>query len=173
DDARSFRPAPSLLTQIDFLSAQAQYLARRFNRASADFERIARSPSPWAKIALFNASTGWLQLGNHARFLADSSELEKAGGDEEARADLRLEEGLLQAAHGDEKAAESLQQFIHDFPKNPRTSEALVSLAELAFHASSPRLDEGRKYRTRAAGSPTAAAAERGDDLYRRIGAQP
>src|SRR5205823_4077291 len=60
DDARSFRPAPPLLTQIDFLSAQAQYLARRFNRASADFEQIARSPSPWAKIALFNASTGWL-----------------------------------------------------------------------------------------------------------------
>src|SRR5881296_3362447 len=93
DDARSFRPAPPLLTQIDFLSAQAQYLARRFNRASADFEQIARSPSPWAKIALFNASTGWLQLGNHARFVADSSELEKAGGDEQARADLRLEEG--------------------------------------------------------------------------------
>jgi TolA-binding protein/thioredoxin-like negative regulator of GroEL len=165
DDARSFRPAPPLLTQIDFLSAQAQYLARRFNRASADFEQIARSPSPWAKIALFNASTGWLQLGNHARFVADSSELEKAGGDEQARADLRLEEGLLQAAKGDEKAAESLQHFIHDFPKNPRTSEALVSLAELAFHASPPRLDEARKYLTRAAGSPTAAAAERGDYL--------
>src|SRR5438046_4675235 len=165
DDARSFRPAPPLLTQIDFLSAQAQYLARRFNRASADFEQIARSPSPWAKIALFNASTGWLQLGNHARFVADSSELEQAGGDEQARADLRLEEGLLQAAKGDEKAAESLQQFINDFPKNPRTSEALVSLAELAFHASSPRLDEARKYLTRAAGSPTAAAAERGDYL--------
>src|SRR5436309_8940276 len=38
-------------------------------------------------------------------------------------------------------------------------------LAELAFHASSPRLDEARKYLTRAAGSPTAAAAERGDYL--------
>jgi len=165
DDARSFRPAPSLLTQIDFLSAQAQYLARRFERASADFEQIARSRSPWAKIALLNASTGWLQLGSHARFLADYSELEKAGSDEEARADLRLEEGLLQAAKGDEKAAKSLQQFIHDFPKNPRTSEALVSLAELAFHASPPRLDEARKYLTRAAESPTAAAVERGDYL--------
>jgi thioredoxin-like negative regulator of GroEL len=165
DDARSFSPAPSLLTQIDFLSAQAQYLARRFDRASADFEQIARFPSPWTKIALFNASTGWLQLGNHARFLADYSELEKVGGDEKARADLRLEEGLMQAAKGDEKAAKSLQQFIHDFPKNPRTSEALVSLAELAFHASPPRLDEARKYLTRAAESPTPAAAERGDYL--------
>ncbi len=164
-DARAFHPTQSLLAQIDFLSAQAQYLARRFGRASADFEQIARSGSPWAKVALFNASTGWLQLGDHKRFLADYGDLEKLGGDEQARADLRLEEGLVQAAKGDEKAAKSLQQFIHDFPKNPRVSEALVSLAELAFHASPPRLDEARKYLTRAAESPTAAAAERGDYL--------
>jgi TolA-binding protein/predicted Zn-dependent protease len=165
DDARSFHPGPSFLSRIDFLSAQVQYLARRFDRSAADFEQLARARSPWAKIALFNASTGWLQLGNHTRFLADYSELEKLGGDEEARADLRLEEGLVQAAKGDEKAARSLQQFINDFPKNPRVSEALVSLAELAFHASPPRLDEARKYLIRAAESPTAAAVERGDYL--------
>jgi tetratricopeptide (TPR) repeat protein len=164
-EARSFHPEPDLLARIDFLSAQAQYLARQFERAAADFEKIAHSRSPWAKIALFNASIGWLQLGNHSRFLTDYSELEKVGGDEEARADLQLEEGLLQAAKGDEKAEKSLQQFIHDFPKNPRVSEALVSLAELAFHASPPRLDKARKYLARAAESPTAAAAERGDYL--------
>jgi outer membrane protein assembly factor BamD (BamD/ComL family) len=164
-DARAFHPTQSLLSRIDFLSAQTQYLARRFGKASADFEQIARSGSPWAKVALFNASTGWLQLGDHARFLADYADLEKLGGDEEARADLRLEEGLVQAAKGDEKAAKSLQQFIQDFPKNSRVSEALVSLAELAFHTSPPRLDEARNYLTRAADSPTAAAAERGDYL--------
>jgi TolA-binding protein/thioredoxin-like negative regulator of GroEL len=165
EEARSFQPESSLRSRIDFLSAQAQYLARRFDRSAADFEQIARSPSPWAKIALFNASTGWLQLGNHARFLTDYTELEKAGGDGEARADLRLEEGLLQAAKGDERAERSLQQFIHDFPKSSRVSEALVSLAELAFHASPPRLDEARGYLARAAESPTNAAAERGDYL--------
>jgi predicted negative regulator of RcsB-dependent stress response len=165
NEARSFDPEPSLLSRIDFLSAKAQYLARRFDRAATDFEQIAHSTSPWATIALFNASTGWLQVGNHSRFLTDYSELEKTGGDEETVADLRLEEGLMQAAKGDEKAVRSLQQFVHDFSKNPRVSEALVSLAELAFHASPPRLDEARKYLTRAAGSLTAAAAERGDYL--------
>jgi outer membrane protein assembly factor BamD (BamD/ComL family) len=165
DDARSFKPEPSLLGRIDFLSAQAHYLAKRFDRATADFEQVARSGSPWTKIALFNASTGWLQLGNHSAFLTDYSELEKAGGDEDARAELRLEEGLMQAAKGDKKAERSLQQFVHDFPKSPRVSEALVSLAELAFHASPPRLDEARKYLARAVESPTAAAAERGDYL--------
>jgi outer membrane protein assembly factor BamD (BamD/ComL family) len=166
DDARRLHPEPSLLARIDLLAAKVQYLAKRFDVATAGFEQIAHSNSPWAKVALFNASTGWLQLGNHARFLASYSELEKQGGDEESRANLRLEEGLLQAAKGDKKAAGSLQQFIRDFPKNPRVSEAWVGLAELAFHSSSPRLDEARKNLARAADStPTAAAAERADYL--------
>ena len=165
NEARSFHPEESLLTRIDFLSAKAQYLARRFGNAAAGFEQIAHSDSPWAKIALFNASTGWLQLGDHARFLTSYSELDQAGGEKAALADLRLEESLAQAARGDEKAGKSLQQFIHDFPKNPRVSEALVGLAELDFHASPPRLAEARKYLIRARESPTAAAAERGDYL--------
>jgi tetratricopeptide (TPR) repeat protein len=165
DDARLLRPERSLLDRIDFLSALVQYRAKRFEIATAAFEQIGRSKSPWTKAALFNASTGWLQLGNHARFLADSSDLEKQGGDEDALANLRLEEGLMQAAKGDERAQKSLQQFIHDFPKDPRVSEAWVGLAELAFHSSPPRLDEARKNLACAAESPTAAAVERGDYL--------
>jgi tetratricopeptide (TPR) repeat protein len=166
DEARLLHPESALVARINFLSAQANYLAKRFDTAAAAFEQIARSNSPWTKTALSNASSGWLQLGNYARFLADYSELEKQGGDEEARANLRLEEGLMQAAKGDKKAAASLQQFIRDFPKNPRVSEAWVSLAELAFHSSPPRLDEARKNLARAAESkPTAAASERADYL--------
>ena len=145
EDARLLRPDPALLTRIDFLSAQAQYLARRFETATASFEQIAQRDSRWAKAALFNASSGWLQVGNHTRFIADYDQLEKQGGDEQSRADLQLEEGLMQAAKGDKKAAASLQRFIRDFPKNPRVSEAWVGLAELAFHSSPPRLDEARK----------------------------
>jgi outer membrane protein assembly factor BamD (BamD/ComL family) len=162
DDARSLRPPPALLTQIDFLSAKAQYLARRFNTATAGFEQIAQRDSPSAKAALFNAASGWLQLGNHLRFVADYSQLEKQGGDEQSLANLRLEEGLTQAAKDDKRAAASLQRFIHDFPNNPRVSEAWVGLAELAFHSSPPRLDEARKDLDHAAAAkPRAAAAER------------
>ena len=107
-----------------------------------------------------------MQVGNHTRFIADYNELEKQGGDKQSRADLRLEEGLMQAAKGDKKAAASLQRFIRDFPKNPRVSEAWVGLAELAFHSSPPRLDEAQKDLDHAIESkPTAAAAERADYL--------
>ena len=166
DDARLLHPEPVLLARIDFLSAQADYLAKRFDNATTAFEQIAHSNTPWAKAALFNASSGWLQLGNHGRFLVDYTELEQQGGDKEARANLRLEEGLMQAAKGDKKAEASLQQFIRDFPKSPRVSEAWVALAELAFHSSPPRVDEARKNLARATESaPTAAAAERADYL--------
>ncbi|HEU0207770.1 MAG TPA: tetratricopeptide repeat protein [Candidatus Udaeobacter sp.] len=166
DDARLLHPDQPLLTRIDFLSAQTQYFAGRFDTATAGFEQIARAESPWAKVALFNASSGWLELGNHARFLADYSQFQQEGGNEQSRADLRLEEGLMAAAKNGKKAGALLQQFIHDFPNNPRVSEAWVSLAELAFHSSPPRLDEARKDLNRAAAStPTAAAAERADYL--------
>jgi TolA-binding protein len=161
-DARLLHPEAQLLDQINLLSAQAQYLAKRFEVATAAFEQIGHSTSPWAKLALFNASTGWLQLGDRAHFLADYNALEKQGEDEESRATLRLEEGLMQAAKGDRKATESLQQFVRDFPKSPRVSEAWVGLAELAFHSTPPRLDEARKNLARAADSgPTTAATER------------
>src|SRR5205823_12475636 len=165
-DARLLHPSELLLDQINLLSAQAQYLAKRLEVATATFEQIGHSASPWAGLALFNASTGWLQLGDRARFLADYNELEKQGGDEQSRAELRLEEGLVLAAKGDQKAAQSLQDFVRDFPQNPRVSEAWVALAELAFHVAPPRLNEARKNLARAAeAKPTAAAAERADYL--------
>src|SRR5207253_5219002 len=161
DDARLLNPSALLLDRINLLSAQAQYLAKRFEVATAAFEQIGHSASPWAGLALFNASTGWLQLGDHARFLADYNELEKQGGDEESRANLQLEQCLMQAAKGEKRAAESLRQFVRDVPKSPRVSEAWIGLAELAFQSTPPRLDEARNNLARTADSkPTAAAAE-------------
>ena len=135
DEARLLHPEPALLARIDFLAAQAHYLAKRLDTATAAFEQIAHSNSPWAKAALLNASSGWLQLGNHARFLVDYTELEQQAGDKESRANLRLEEGLMQAAKGDKQAETSLRQFIRDFPTKPRVSDAWVALAELTSHA--------------------------------------
>jgi outer membrane protein assembly factor BamD (BamD/ComL family) len=166
DDARLLHPDSSMRDQINLLAAKIEYLAKRFEVATAAFEQIGHSNSPWAKVALLNASAGRLQLGDHERFAANYNELERQGVDEESRANLRLEEALMQAAKGDDKAGKTLQQFIRDFPNNSRASEAWVSLAELAFHSSPPRIDEARTNLARALDSkPTAAAVERADYL--------
>jgi len=166
NQARGLHPDAAILERINLLAAQTQYRARRFDTATIAFEQVARSPSPFANISMFDAALGWLQLGDHDRFLADFQGFAKAGGDEKSQAELRFEEGLVQAANGDKRATDSLQNFLHDFPQNERASEAWVALAELAFHASHPRMDEARKDLARAAESkPTAAAEERGDYL--------
>jgi TolA-binding protein len=165
-DARSLATEPSLLDRINLMAARVHYQAKRFETAALVFEQIAHSSSNFAQTSMFNASLGWLQLGDHVRFLTDYNEFEKAGGDAESRAQLRLEEGLLQAAKSDNNAANSLQTFVRDFPQSGRVSEAWVALAELAFQARPPRLDEARKNLKRAADSkPTAAAAERAEYL--------
>ncbi len=166
NDARALQPETVLLDRINLMSAQTQYRAKRFAAATVTFEQIAHSLSPFATMSMFNASLGWLQLGDQARFLAEYQELTTKGGDKESRAELRLEEGLVQAANGDPRASDSLQSFLRDFTRNKRASEAWVALAELAFHAAPARLDEARKDLMRAVeAKPTAAAAERGDYL--------
>ncbi len=166
NDARAAKPDSVLLDRIDLLAGRTNYLAGRFDQSTNQYKKLARSDSPFSRLAFFNAAAGWLQLDRHDQFLTDYKEFEKQGGDEGSRAELRLEEALVQAAKADPRAAESLHAFVHDFPDNPRISEAFVALAELAFHSSPPHLDEARKYLTRAAeAKPTLAAAERADYL--------
>jgi TolA-binding protein len=166
NQARAWYPDAAVLERINLLAAETLYRTRRFEAATIAFEQVARSPSPFTKMSMFNAALGWLQLSDYDRFLADSQDFAKAGADEKSQGELRLEEGLLQAANGDKRARDSLQNFLRDFPQHERASEAWVALAELAFHASPPRMDEARKDLARAAESnPTAAAQERGDYL--------
>jgi tetratricopeptide (TPR) repeat protein len=166
DDARTLRPERALLDRIDLIAAQIQYRAHRFDAATTAFERIAYSASSFDKIAMFNAALSRLELGDHVRFVTNYDQFAQRGGDANSRAQLRLEEGLSQAAKGDGRAVQSLQNFVSDFPNDPRVAEAWVALAELAFHRAPPALDDARKFVARAAQSQqTSAALERGEYL--------
>jgi outer membrane protein assembly factor BamD (BamD/ComL family) len=164
DEVRPLRPENPLLDRINFLAAQVQYRTNHFAPAAASFEQLGHSSSVVAEAAKFNAALAWLQLGDRNRFAADDRELAEKKGGQESEAELRLEGGLLQAAKGDKQAADSLQSFVREYPQNERVSEAWVALAELAFHASPPRLDDARKYLA-SVSKPTPAAAERRDYL--------
>jgi predicted negative regulator of RcsB-dependent stress response len=165
-EARVLEPKATVLDQINLLAGQAQYRAREFDAAAATFDQVANSPATLAKTAVFNASLVRLQSGNRAQFPAVDADPQKQPGDENSRAELRLEEGLIQASKGDKNAADSLRAFLRNSPDDKRAAEAWVALAELAFHAAPPRLDEARKDLTRAAElKPTAEAMERVDYL--------
>src|ERR1700736_1138857 len=166
NEARSLRPEPAVLDRVNLLAAQIQYHAKHFEAATAGFDQIAHSDSPLASLAMFNAALSWLQKGDEARFLADAKDFGKKTKDEKSRADLRLEAGLMEAAKGDPRASDSLRTFLREFPTAERASEAWVALAELAFHANPPRIDEARKNLARAGEAKmTPNALERADYL--------
>ncbi|HEY0368048.1 MAG TPA: tetratricopeptide repeat protein [Chthoniobacterales bacterium] len=159
-DARASQPPRDVLEQIDFLAADAQYAAGDYRRAATTFQQIKTNP------ALVNASFAWLAAGDPSQASATAQELNARGADEQTRGDVALEAGLTAAARGDKDAPAALQKFLRDFPKHPRISEAWVALAELAFRAALPRVDEARQDLAHANESnPTPAASERGDYL--------
>ena len=165
-EARAMRPDSAVIDRVNLLAAQIEYFSKDFDAAIAGFEQIGHSDSRLASLATYNAALSWLQKGDEVRFLATAEEFGSKTKDDQSRTNLRLEAGLMEAAKGDPRAADSLRNFLRDFPTARRTSEAWVALAELAFHATPPRLDEARKNLARAAESkPTTAAQERSDYL--------
>jgi outer membrane protein assembly factor BamD (BamD/ComL family) len=166
EEAGAVRPSPGWLDRIALLSARAHYEARHFDKAAALFEQVAQASPRLRSDSLFNASLAWLQQNDRVRFVANTNELIKVAGNEEARGDLLLEEGLTEAAQGNNKAAETLENFLRQFPGHKRAADANVALAELAYHGIPPRFDAARKYLEAARkAEPSDAAAERADYL--------
>jgi TolA-binding protein len=166
EEAKALQPPRAWLDRIALLAGRVHYQARQFEAAARKFEEVAHASPHLAGDSLFNASLAWLQQNDNVRFLADVKELSQNGGNEETRGDLLLEEGLTQAGQGNKKAAETLENFLRQFPQHRRAAEAWVALAELAFHGAPPRFDDARKNLESAKKSePSAAANERADYL--------
>ena len=166
EEAHALHPAPPIWSRIEMLIGTNQYSAAHFDVAAQTFRALADSESPFAQDGLYNATLSWLQAGDKEKGEAVSQDLVQRGADAATRGELQLEQALVAAAHGDKNAPTLLQNFLREFSAHIRASEALVALAELAFHAAPPRLDEARQYLTRAAQSrPTPVAAERADYL--------
>lgn len=166
NEAKALNPPRVWLDRIALLAGRAHYQARHFETAAQMFEEVAHTSPRLASDSLFNASLAWLQQNDNIRFLADVKELTQSGGNEETRGDLLLEEGLTQAAQGNQKAAETLDNFLRQFPRHKRAAEGWIALAELAFHGAPPRFDDARKHLESARKSePSPAANERADYL--------
>jgi tetratricopeptide (TPR) repeat protein len=165
-EALALQPSPLWRNRIALLTARAHYQARQFEKAGQIFEQVANNSPPLRRDSLYNASLAWLQQNDKDRFLADTKELAASAPTEDTRGDLLLEEGLSQAAQGNNQAAQTIENFLRQFPRHQRAAEAWVALAELAFHGAPPRFDDARKNLEKArASGPNAAATERADYL--------
>ena len=159
--ARELQPPAPLLERIESLVGRVHYQADRPAAAAATYQNLAKTRSAAERTAVYNASLAWLQAGD-----IDRSEQAAHAADPAARGELLLERGLVAAAGSKNEAGDLLQSFARDFPQHPRVAEAWVALAELAFHAAPPRIEEARRHLARAAERRAdGPAAERADYL--------
>jgi TolA-binding protein len=157
--AEKTEPAPDVRAEIEFESGRALYGQQKFQEAAGRFAKL--SAGRGLQPALLNASLAWLEAGDATKAQAGAREL-AAHGDAGEAADFALERALTAAKRGEKKATAQLREFVQRFPAHPRLAEAELALAELAFHATPPQLDEAEKYLKAARSAhPSAETMER------------
>ncbi|MEO7318765.1 MAG: tetratricopeptide repeat protein [Chthoniobacteraceae bacterium] len=122
-----------LRAEIELRTGLVQYQQGEYLLASNKFESAARRSPKLRPTAIYNGALASLNQKNFEHFIEQYRELGELSPGSELLAELILEEGLLQARHGDPRAEERLQLFILNFAKHPRIPEARLALAEIAF----------------------------------------
>lgn len=164
--AQGQNPSPDFMQQADWLIAEAYYRKGELDKAAPIYEQIAQRSPARSGDALFNAALCWLRLDRPDQFADDYRKVSNDPSQGALQGEMLLEKAAVQAAQNKPEAAETFRKFIADFPQSPRLSEAWVALAELAFHAPKPHLEEARKDLAVArAAHPTPIALERADYL--------
>ena len=123
-----------LRAEIELRDGLTQYEQGEQVQAGQLFESAANLSPRLRQVSTFNSALAWLNQGNFERFWGDYSAFSDAHGDDISRAELRLEEGLVQARRQQPAAAETLKRFLQEFPGSPREAEAHLALAELVFN---------------------------------------
>jgi tetratricopeptide (TPR) repeat protein len=119
--------------EIELRTGLVHYQEGEFLLATNKFESAARRSASLRATAGYDAALATLQQKNFDRFLEQYREFSSQYPESELRAELILEEGLLQARTGDQRAEETLELFLIHFGKHPRQSEVRLALAEIAF----------------------------------------
>ncbi len=132
-----------LRAEIELRAGLVHYRQGEYLLATNKFESAARRSPALRETATYDGALASLNQKNFEHFEEQYRELNPLRTDGELRAELILEEGLLQARHGDPRAEETLQLYLLNFAKHPRAPEARLALAELAFaggnHAAASR----------------------------------
>ncbi len=145
--------------EIEMRKALIHYRQGEWLLAANSFHRAAERSVRLRPNATFDAALAALALKNYDRFFADYQALSTEAPENPQRSALLLEQGLAQARADDARAAETLDLFLHHFPRHPRQGEARLALAELAF-AAQDRAGAARYLRVATESAPAPETAE-------------
>lgn len=119
--------------EIELRTALVHYRQGESLLAENSFHRAAQGSEKLKLNATFDAALAALNRRNYESFFKDYRDLSSLAPNSTLRSDLVLEEGFAQARFGDPRAGDTIELFLHHFPKHPRQNEARVALAELAL----------------------------------------
>lgn len=146
--------------EIEMRTALAHYRQGESLLAEIFFHRAAQGSDKLRLNATFDAALAALNRRNYESFFKDYRDLSSLAPNSSLRSDLVLEEGFAQARAGDPRAGDTIELFLHHFPKHPRQNEARVALAEMAL-ADGDKKGAARYLQTISTASPDADTAER------------
>lgn len=146
--------------EIELRIALVHYRQGESLLAENSFHRAAQGSEKLKVNATFDAALAALNRRNYESFFKDYRDLSSLAPNSPLRSDLVLEEGFAQARFGDPRAGDTIELFLHHFPKHPRQSEARVALAELAL-ADGDSAGAGRYLQVVNNAAPDANTAER------------
>jgi outer membrane protein assembly factor BamD (BamD/ComL family) len=128
--------------EIELRTGLVHLRQREYLLAAAALDRAVERGGATREVAAYNAALAWLGQGNYERAAEESARLAAFGASAELRGALVLEEGLTRARLRDPAAFAVLDRFLAGFPKHPRTGEARLAKAEIAFLAGSLEASE-------------------------------
>jgi tetratricopeptide (TPR) repeat protein len=146
--------------EIELRIALVHYRQGESLLAENSFHRAAQGSEKLKLNATFDAALAALNRRNYESFFKDYRDLSSLAPNSVLRSDLVLEEGFAQARYGDPRAGDTIELFLHHFPKHPRQNEARVALAELAL-ADGDKAGAARYLQVVNNASPDADTAER------------
>ncbi|HSI15269.1 MAG TPA: tetratricopeptide repeat protein [Chthoniobacter sp.] len=146
--------------EIELRIALVHYRQGESLLAENSFHRVAQGSEKLKVNATFDAALAALNRRNYESFFKDYRDLSSLAPNSSLRSDLVLEEGFAQARFGDPRAGDTIELFLHHFPKHPRQNEARVALAELAL-ADGDKAGAGRYLQVVNGAAPDADTAER------------
>ena len=141
-------------TGLETLAAQIDLAENEPARAAGRFETLADrlGAGAGAEAAAFNAALATLRSGDAKRFAKARGEFDRRFPRSPLAAEFALEEALTRAEAAITadpvslaRATDGLRGFLRDHPDHPRTVEARIALAELAFLQPTPDLPAARR----------------------------
>ncbi len=126
---------PEVRAEIELRTGLLYLRQGEFLLATNLFQSAAGHSARIWPAATFNLALAWLNQKNYERFQEQYRLFSQREPESPLRSELVLEQGLVQARAGDERAEATLRVFLRDFPCHAREGEAHLALAELAFLA--------------------------------------